>query len=208
VLPLCLGLPLGTKFRLVPGRVLTAGHDCLSDQAEEDMLVKIVLIVVATIIVSVCGAIIASAGSYNDQEVNVEEAIGILNQAIACARSGDLDKLCDLGGSRGICRHQWVSAGGEQAVPVEPPEITDTYLLPAVQLQSGGRAVGGRVLVLEGVDGLGRTYRTEFYVFRSRHSGLGGLAVTNVVYWCGYGIDQCDEDGRSTTPLSPSVGVG
>lgn len=145
-----------------------------------------------------------SISNENNEEISVEEATSLLNQAVAYAQARDLDKLCDLCGSEGICRHQWEWAGGEWAVPAEPPEIVDTYLLPAVYLKNGGRAVGGRALVLEGVDSLGKSYRTEFFVFRSgRDSGLNGLAVINGVYWSGYGIAQCDENG--SVKLEPRI---
>jgi len=170
---------------------------------------KVLWIVIAVVII-ICSsvAIAVFASNENDEEVSVEEATSLLYHAVAYAQVRDLDKLCDLCSSNGICRHQWEDAGGGQAVPAEPPEIVDTYLLPTVRLKSGGKAPGGRVLVLEGVDGLGKPYRTEFFVFRSRDSGLNGLAVINGVYWSGYGIGQYGEDGSCITALisaSPEV---
>jgi hypothetical protein len=169
---------------------------------------KVLWTIIAVVIVLCSSAAIAVfAGNGNDAEVRVEEATNLLSQAVAYAQARSLDKLYDIAGSEGICRSQWELAGGEQAVPDDPPEIVDTYLLSTVHLKNGGKAVGGRVLVLEGVDGLGEPYRTEFFVFRSRDSGLNGLAVTNVIYWSGYGIAQPDEDGLVTTALSPSPEV-
>jgi len=168
---------------------------------------KILWMVIGVAVISLAVTIAAFASNENNEEVSVEEATSLLNQAVACAQARDLDKLCDLSGSKMICRHHWEWTGGGQAVPAEPPEIVDTCLLPTVHLKWGGRVVGGRVLIVEGVDGLGEPYRTEFFVFRSRDSGLNGLAVTNVVYWSGYGIAQCDEDGSATTVLFPSPEV-
>jgi hypothetical protein len=168
---------------------------------------KVFWIITVGIIICASVSIAVFAGNENDEEVSVEEATGLLNQAVAYAQARDLDKLCNLCSSNGICRHQWEDAGGGQAVPAEPPKVVDTYLLPTVNLKWGGRVVGGRVLVVEGVDGLGKPYRTEFFVFRSRDSGLEGLAVTNVVYWSGFGIAQCDGDGSWTTASSPSPEV-
>ena len=148
--------------------------------------------------------------SCENEKVSVEEATSLLNQAVAYTQARDLDKLCDLAGSKLMCQHQWEDAGGGWAVPAEPPEIVDTYLLPTVHLKRGGRAPGGRVLVLEGVDGLGKPYRTEFFVFWTIDDwGLKKeLAVTNVIYWSGYGIAQPDEDGSVTTGRpNPSPGV-
>ena len=168
----------------------------------------IVGIVIAVVIIGIiCLPWITTtfAGNENDEEVSVEEAKSLLYHAVAYAQVQDLDKLCDLCSSEGICRHQWEWAGGECAVPEEPPEIVDTYLLPTVHLKNGGKAVGGRVLVVEGVDGQGKPYRTEFFVFRSRDSGLEGLAATNGIYWSGYGIAQCDENG--SFELGPGIGT-
>ncbi len=164
--------------------------------------------VIVAVVVVICAfvSIIVFTGNENDEEVSVNEATGLLNQAVAYAQERDLDKLYRLASSKGICRSQWELAGGGQAIPDDPPEIVDTYLLSTVHLKNGGRAVGGRVLVLQGVDGLGKPYRTEFFVFRSRDSGLNGLAVTNVIYWSGYSIAQPNEDGSMTTVLYPSLG--
>jgi hypothetical protein len=169
---------------------------------------KVLWVIIAVVIV-ICASVSITvfAGNGNDEEVSVEEATSLLNQAVAYAQERDLDKLYKLAGSEGICRSQWELAGGEQAVPDDPPEIVDIYLLSTVHLKNGGKAVGGRVLVLEGVDGLGKPYRTEFFVFRSRDSGLNGLAVTNVIYWSGYGIAQPNEDGSVTTRLSANPKV-
>jgi hypothetical protein len=162
--------------------------------------VKVLRIIIAVVVI-ICSfaAISVFASNENDEEVSVEEATSLLNQAVACTQARDLAKLCELAGSKGICRSQWELAGGEQTIPDEPPEIVDTYLLTTVHLKNGDKAVGGRVLVLEGVDGLGKPYRTEFFVFRSGDSGLERLAVTNVIYWSGYGILQPNEDGSMTT---------
>lgn len=163
---------------------------------------KVLWIIIVAVIICLAGAGATFVSNGNNEEVSVEEATSLLNQAVACAQARDFDKLCDLGGSKGICRSQLELAGGEQAVPAEPPEIVDTYLLPTVHLKWGGEIVGGRVLVVEGVDGLGKPYRTEFFVFWT--GGDWGLkkelAVTNVVYWSGFGIVQHhNEDGSITT---------
>lgn len=164
-------------------------------------------IIAAVIMICSFVAIAVFADNKNNEEIGVEEATSLLNQAVAYAQARDLDKLYELAGSRGICRSQWELSGGQEAVPDESPEIVDTYLLPTVHLKNGGEAVGGRVLVVEGVDGLDKPYRTEFFVFRSEDCGLDGLAVTNVIYWSGYGIAQPNEDGWATTASSPSSEV-
>jgi len=166
---------------------------------------KVRWIIIAVGIIFLAVAIPTFLSNENNEEVSVEEATSLLNQAVAYAQARDIDKLCDLCSSNGICRHQWEDAGGGQAVPAEPPEIVDTYLLPTVHLKNGAKAVGGQVLVLEGVDGLGKSYRTEFFVFWT--GGDWGLkkelAVTNGVYWSGFGIAQCDENG--SVKLEPRI---
>lgn len=169
---------------------------------------KVLWIIIAIMAVGIiCLAVVIPTFvllSCENEEVSVEEATSLLNRAVAYAQVRDLDKLCDLAHSKLMCQHQWEDAGGGQAVPAEAPEIVDTYLLPTVHLKRGGRASGGRVLVLEGVDGLGKSYRTEFFVFWTTDDwGLKKeLAVINEVYWSGYGIGQYDEDGSCTTALS------
>jgi hypothetical protein len=175
--------------------------------------VRVIWIIIAIIAVGIiCLAVVIPTFvflSCENEEVSVEEATSLLYQAVAYAQVRDLDKLCDLASSELMCQHQWEWMGGGQAVPEEPPEIVDTYLLPTVYLKSGGRAPGGRVLVLEGVDGLGKSYQTEFFVFWTTDDwGLKKeLAVINGVYWSGSGIAQCDEDGSVTTRLSANPEV-
>jgi hypothetical protein len=171
---------------------------------------KVRWIVIAVVII-ICSfaAISVFAGNGNDEEVSVEEATSLLYHAVAYAQVRDLDKLYELAGSKGICRSQWELAGGEQAVPDEPPEIVDTYLLPTVHLKRGGWSLGGRVLVVKGVDGLGRPYQTDFFVFWT--GGDWGLkkelAVVNGVYWSGCDIWQPNEDGSATIAVSASPEV-
>jgi len=171
--------------------------------------VKVLWIIIAVGIICLAAAIATFVSNGNNEEVSVEEATSLLYHAVAYAQARDLDKLCDLCSSNGICRHQWEYAGGGQAVPAEPPEIVDTYLLPTVHLKNGGWAPGGRVLVVEGVDGLGKPYRTEFFSFWTGGDwGVKELAVVNGVYWSGAGIAQCDEDGSCiTAPISASSEV-
>jgi len=148
------------------------------------------------------GVLVWRVNVYNlDTEVSAKDAMGILNQAVSYAEARDLDKLCDLGGSRLMCQHQWEWAGAGLAVPSGLPQIVDTYLLPTVHLKNGTWSPGGRVLAVEGVDGLGRPYRTDFFVFRSGGDwGLDRkLAVINVVYWSGARTGQVNEDGTVTT---------
>lgn len=100
-------------------------------------------------------------------EISMEEAKAILDQAVAYAQARNLGGLCQLNGSVNMCQHQFTDAGGWVTVPSEPPTIADTYCVPTVHFKNGFQATGGRVLVLEGINGVGEPYRTEFLVFET-----------------------------------------
>jgi hypothetical protein len=146
-----------------------------------------------------CGK--TTASNEETWQVSVEEATSVLNQAVAYAQAHDLEKLGVLAQDESMAQQIWELAGGWETVPAEPPKIVDTYLLPTVHFKNGSPATGGRVLVLEGSNGMGKPYRTEFLVFRA---GGSGLAVINVVYWSGICIGQYNEDGSVTTGPCPS----
>ncbi|MEO0248156.1 MAG: hypothetical protein ABIN58_01180 [candidate division WOR-3 bacterium] len=138
-------------------------------------------------------------------EIGINEARAILDQAVSYAQARNLGGLCQLGGSANMCQHQFTSAGGWVTVPSEHPEIADIYYLPTKHFKNGFQATGGRVLVLEGINGVGETYRTDFLVFETDDPGAGseGLAVINVVYWSGFGIAQPNDNGTVTTGRTP-----
>lgn len=170
----------------------------------------VICVICLAVAIATYGVLVWRVSAYNENtEVSIEESMSVLSQAVTYAQARDIDRLCDLSASKLMCQHQWEWAGGGQAIPAEPPEIVDTYLLPTVHLKSGGKSPGGRVLVVEGVDGLDKPYRTEFFVFRSGGDwGLDQkLAVINVVYWSDASIGQPNEDGSCITVLSPSPGV-
>lgn len=101
------------------------------------------------------------------------------------AQARDLERVCHLNGAYLNCRRTMDYAGGTGAVPSEPPVVTGTRYHPK---EPGGTA--GRVLVVEGKDGLGRPYRTEVFVFRENRFHFKAI---NAVYWSG--------SGSSTTTL-------
>ncbi len=90
-----------------------------------------------------------------------------------------------MSGSPTMCNHQFRDAGGWAAVPDEPPRIIDSYVVPSM-----GQSVGGRILVLEGGDGLDRPYRTEYLII---DTGIYGLAPLHSIYWSGISIGPEDE---------------
>jgi hypothetical protein len=172
--------------------------------------VIVVCAICLAVAIATYGILVWRVNAYNQNtEVSAQEAMSVLNQAVTYAQARDLDKLCDLSGSKLMCQHQWEWAGGAQVVPSGPPQIVDTYLLPTVHLKNGTWAPGGRVLVVEGADGLGRSYRTDFFIFRSGGDwGLDRkLAAINVIYWSGARTGQVNEDGTVTTSLSANPKV-
>ena len=98
-----------------------------------------------------------------------------------------------------MCQNHWEDAGGWESLPSEAPGIVDTYLVPAKGLEDGNSIVGGRVLVLEGVDGQNQPYRTEFFVFFDSDSGE--YVPLYPIYWSGIGIAQTDDQGHGITDL-------
>ena len=113
---------------------------------------------------------------------------------VAAAQEKDFDALCKLNASRGTCEFDLRIAcrpptGGpidpgkevllewcEAAVPTQPPEIRSSVHRPG---RSG--SVGGRVLVVAGTDGYGRSYETEVLIFRDKRS----YRATHAVFWSG-----------------------
>jgi uncharacterized protein YceK len=160
------------------------------------MTVAMICLVVATAAFGASGC-----GKVSTRDISVEETTSVLNQAVAYAQARDLEKLGDLAQDKSMTRTLWESAGGWETVPTEPPEIVDTYLLPTIYFKNGSWTTGGRVLVLEGINGLGKPYHTESLVFSA---GSHGLAVGNVIYWDSAEIGQYNEDGSATTAISPS----
>lgn len=154
-----------------------------------------------TALVSLCVLVMLSGVACSDNskgsdEISVEQATDLLNHAVEYATLRDLDKLCSLSSSSLMCRKQWKDAGEWAGVPAEPPQIVDTYLIPTKKLGNGMTQQGGRLLVVCGIDGRAKPYRTEMLVFSG--GWLHGLSAMNVVYWSGASI-QFDSDGSSTT---------
>lgn len=142
------------------------------------------------------GGLACSDNGEDSDEISVEQATDLLNRAVEYATSHDLDKLCGLSSSSLMCRKQWEDAGEWAGVPAEPPQIVATYLIPTRKLGNGMTQRGGRLLVVSGIDGRGKPYRTEMLVFSG--GWLHGLSAMNVVYWSGASI-KFDSDGSSTT---------
>ncbi len=125
--------------------------------------------------------VFANDHSTAQEAITVETATSVLHRAEAHAQARDFEALCNMGGAVSMCQHWLRDVGGAASVPAQPPEIVRTYLIPPSTTQNG-TSTGGRVLVLKGIDGLGRAYTTEFLVF---DAGSHGPAALHPVYWSG-----------------------
>ncbi len=153
---------------------------------------------IGTILVAIVALFIRSSRPVprrEPEEIAREEAEALLHKAVALLRAGKVNRFFkEIPSAPEMCRMQFDRAGGPAALPAGAPRIVDRYVLPDRLLGGGSlapdgrvRAAGGHVLVLEGVDGLGRPYRTEFMVY---DTGQLRLRATNAVYWSGYTIGQ------------------
>jgi hypothetical protein len=114
-------------------------------------------------LLSGCGVFSGYVIPRDPANIKQAEAEQLLNLAVQYAQARDLDKLCGLSGSElgiGFCKMQFSAEGGWDAVPKNPPQIVDSYVAQG----NGNYGTEGFVLVLEGVDGLGNSYRTDFIV--------------------------------------------
>jgi hypothetical protein len=129
--------------------------------------------------------------------VSDEDARRYFDRIVAAAEKKDFETLCRLNASVGTCRAELrvycpetFGSGvapqfpqGEdlerecrEAVPTDPPAIVSSRHRPA---RDGH--VGGRVLVVRGVDGRGKPYETEVLIFRDKRS----YKATHAVFWSG-----------------------
>ena len=108
------------------------------------------------------------------------EAIAFVEHLYPLAEQGQFDALCAAGG--GNCEAVLADAG-EDAVPSVRPNIVDTFELPTHDTGDGTMR-GGLVVVVCGVDGRDRSFRTEMLVFRDGNQ----LRVIEPVYWSGMGV--------------------
>jgi hypothetical protein len=122
------------------------------------------------------------------------EAIAFVEHLYPLAESGQFEALCAEGG--GNCETVLADTGRD-AVPAARPKIVDTFEVPSRDT-GDGTMVGGLVLVLCGVDGRDRPFRTEVLVFRDG-SRLRGIEP---VYWSGVGI--APDTLTATKPQSES----
>ncbi len=153
---------------------------------------------VRSMIRSVVGLIAAvtliscAATSHRDpMTISLDEALAVLRRAESFAQTDDFEVLCSMNGNVSMCQHHLRTAGGPDSVPIEPPRIVDSYIIP-----NEGSSLGGRVIVLKGIDRQGKPYTTEFLVF---DQGDNHLVPLIPVYWSGIGIAR----GNVTSTFIP-----
>jgi hypothetical protein len=128
------------------------------------------------------------------------------SRIVAAAQAKDLEALCRLNSSVGTCQAELrvycpesfpVGPGGGpefpagedleeecgESIPTEPPQIVASRHRPAME----GR-VGGRLLVVKGIDGRGKAYETEVLIFRDKRS----FKATHAVFWSGSKFPSTD----------------
>ena len=151
--------------------------------------------------------------------VTETEARGYFAKAVDAAQRKDFDALCRLNSSYGTChaelQHECpdrfpnplVFPEGEElnrvcreSVPPDPPTVVRSCNWPA----KNGR-VGGRVLVVRGIDGRGKPYETEVLVFRDARS----FKSQHTVFWSGSKFEEYDKKGEpiEASPEQPPAGV-
>jgi len=129
------------------------------------------------------------------ESITFDEAQSILDNAYQATMQQNLVELCSLGGSKNSCQNEWRNHGEWVAVGDEAPSITGTRLLLDQKSDSGSTSLGGLVLIVEGTDGFGQSYATDFLIF---DDGENGLVALNPVYWTGTGVGHANPEGGTT----------
>ncbi len=158
----------------------------------------IVLFAALTVISSACGP-----DWRKPETISLEEAIYVLDQSFESVRQRNLDALCELGGSVLSCERRWHNSGEWDSAPSSYPNLISSMILPDIEMSNGTTSRGGRLLVLEGIDGYGDQYRSEILIF---DEGGDNLVALNPVFWINTRIARSNDDGSSIAkPLSTAV---
>lgn len=147
------------------------------------LLIPIVLVIAAGI--GVWWWFFGAAGA--EIPVSEAEARRYLDRIVEAAEKKDLEAVCHLNGAVANCRHQLDRGCDEtpfdaskvlckDTVPKEPPRVESTRY----HEKDTSDGTPGRILVVSGVDGLGRPYKSEIMVFRENRYNFKAI---NAVYW-------------------------
>jgi hypothetical protein len=119
---------------------------------------------------------------------NEVEARAFLQNLVSAAQAGDMDRLCKLAN----CSRD--DAINPPKAPGTAPTIVASWVLEPGSTPQGQQTIGGRVLVLCGMDADSHTYRSEILVIRAG----GALHTASFKYWLGITV------GSGTSPTTPS----
>lgn len=135
--------------------------------------------------------------TYSAVTITEQEARAVLDQTIELvAKEKNGDVLCATTASPIMCKKQFDSSGGAAGIPTDPPTIVELYSTQNVMKGNTGTP-GGYTFVLKGIDGLGKEYQTDFFVFGTDTSDR--LKPFSAVYWSGAGFgDETSEDAITT----------
>ena len=127
---------------------------------------------------ALAAAVLAASGcAALDRRSTVSEsaARGLLVEAVGLVQEGRLDELCTLAAAEAsTCADSLADIG--ELVPERPPVVVCAEPLPGT-----GPMRRGTILVVEGEDGLGEPYRSEFPVYDDGRD----VVALDPVYWGG-----------------------
>ncbi|MEE8602891.1 hypothetical protein [Euzebya tangerina] len=118
------------------------------------------------------------------QNISEEQARELLDQAVDLVASGRSDRLCALSPSEATTCPDTLDTAGPVA-PTTPPAVTCVVALP-----DEGPLRRGTALVVEGTDGNGEAYTSEFIVFDDGDA----VGVLDAVYWSGLAVQSYNDD--------------
>lgn len=135
-----------------------------------------------------CGASEQRRPMRDPATITYDEAAAIFYRAEAAALAHDETKLCELTRASLGCPDMLRNTGGWDAAPTTRSTIVDSYIVPNEDAGGGMTLQGGRMLIIEGVDGHGQSFRNEFLVSPYAEPGpLGsGIDAHQPLYWTGF----------------------
>jgi hypothetical protein len=109
---------------------------------------------------------------------SADAATAFLDHLVTLVAESGAGAACSLGAS--TCPKS-LRESDPATVPATPPRVIGTAVIEPKLRSDGAWDTGGRVLMLCGVDGLGRPYYAELLVFQDGTR----LIATNPLYWTG-----------------------
>lgn len=150
-----------------------------------------------SVVIAAVVLVIALAGCKGDDPatlVSDEDARAVLGVAVGAVQSGRIDSLCaEMRAPQSTCRTH-LSLVGAGSVPTQAPVVIASDAVPP----SHDNANPGRLLIVCGIDGIGRQYQTGFLVYREQ----AGFVAPYPIFWSGTPISTQLSPG-ATTPSEP-----